>query len=80
VDKVAVGEVFPSIPFRHCSLLIFICMYFLLAGETDEPDEDNALSIMRDAERLGVRNWTSKAKDRVGWRRLLESAKTLDGL
>jgi hypothetical protein len=26
--------------------------------------------VMRDAERLGVRNWRSKAKDRVGWRRL----------
>jgi hypothetical protein len=36
--------------------------------------------VMRDAERLGVRNWRSKAKDRVGWRRLLELAKTLYGL
>jgi len=36
--------------------------------------------VMRDAERLGVRNWNSKAKDRDGWRRLLESAKTLHGL
>jgi hypothetical protein len=36
--------------------------------------------VMRDAERLGVRNWRSKTKDRVGWRRLLESAKTLYGL
>jgi len=36
--------------------------------------------VMRDAERLGVRNWKSKAKDRDGWRRLLESAKTLHGL
>jgi hypothetical protein len=36
--------------------------------------------VMRDAERLGVRNWRSKAKDRVDWRRLLESAKTLNGL
>jgi hypothetical protein len=36
--------------------------------------------VMRDAERLGVRNWRSKVKDRVGWRRLLESAKTLHGL
>jgi hypothetical protein len=36
--------------------------------------------VMRDAERLGVRNWRSKAKDSVGWRRLLESAKTLQGL
>jgi hypothetical protein len=36
--------------------------------------------VMRDAERLGVRNWKSKAKDRYGWRLLLESAKTLHGL
>jgi len=36
--------------------------------------------VMRDAERLAVRNWKSKAKDRDGWRRLLESAKTLHGL
>jgi len=36
--------------------------------------------VMRDAERLGVRNWRSKTKDRDGWRRLLESAKTLHGL
>jgi hypothetical protein len=36
--------------------------------------------VMRDAERLGVRKWRSKAKDRVDWRRLLESAKTLHGL
>jgi hypothetical protein len=36
--------------------------------------------VMRDAERLGVKNWRSKAKDRDGWRRLLESAKTLHGL
>ena len=36
--------------------------------------------VMRDAERLGVGNWKSKAKDRDGWRRLLESAKTLHGL
>jgi len=32
---------------------------------------------VRDAERLGVRNWRIKAKDRDGWRRLPESAKTL---
>jgi hypothetical protein len=31
------------------------------------------------AERLGVRNWRIKAKDRDGWRRLLESAKILHG-
>jgi hypothetical protein len=36
--------------------------------------------VMRDAERLGVRNWMSKAKDRDGWTRILESAKTLHGL
>jgi len=36
--------------------------------------------VMGDAERLGVRNWRIKAKDRDGWRRLLESAKTLHGL
>jgi hypothetical protein len=36
--------------------------------------------VMRDAERLGVRNWRIKAKDRNGWRRLLELAKTLHGL
>jgi len=36
--------------------------------------------VMRDVERLGVRNWRIKAKDRDGWRRLLESAKTLHGL
>jgi len=33
-----------------------------------------------DAERLGFRNWRIKAKDRDGWRRFLESAKTLHGL
>ena len=33
--------------------------------------------VMRDAERLGVRNWRIKAKDRDGWRRLLESGKTV---
>jgi hypothetical protein len=36
--------------------------------------------VTRDAERLGVRNWRIKARDRDGWRRLLESAKTLHGL
>jgi hypothetical protein len=36
--------------------------------------------VMRDVERLGVRNWKSKAKDGDGWRRLLESAKTLHRL
>ena len=36
--------------------------------------------VMRDAEKLGVRNWRNKARDRDGWRRLLESAKTLHGL
>jgi hypothetical protein len=36
--------------------------------------------VMRDAERLGVGNWRIKVRDRDGWRRLLESAKTLHGL
>ena len=36
--------------------------------------------VMRDAEKLGVRNWRAKARGRDGWRRLLESAKTLHGL
>jgi hypothetical protein len=36
--------------------------------------------VVRDAERLEVRNWKNKAKDRDGWRRILESAKTLPGL
>jgi hypothetical protein len=36
--------------------------------------------VMRDAEKLGIRKWRIKARDRDGWRRLLESAKTLHGL
>jgi hypothetical protein len=36
--------------------------------------------VTKDAERLGVRNWRTKARDRDGWRRLLESAKKLHGL
>jgi hypothetical protein len=36
--------------------------------------------VIRDAEGLGVRNWRMMAKDRDGWRRLLELAKTLHGL
>jgi hypothetical protein len=36
--------------------------------------------VMRDAERLEIRNWRIKDKDRDGWRLLLESAKTLHGL
>jgi len=36
--------------------------------------------VMRDAERLGVRNWKNNAKDGDGWRRILESAKMLHGL
>jgi hypothetical protein len=36
--------------------------------------------VMRDAERLEIRNWGIKARDRDGWRRILESAKTLHGL
>jgi hypothetical protein len=33
----------------------------------------------KDAEKLGVRNWKARAKDRDDWRRLLEWAKTLHG-
>jgi hypothetical protein len=36
--------------------------------------------VTKDAERLGVRNWRIKARDRDCWRRLLESVKTLHGL
>jgi hypothetical protein len=36
--------------------------------------------VTKDAERLGVRNWRIKARDRDGWKRLLESAKALHGL
>jgi hypothetical protein len=36
--------------------------------------------VTKDAERLGVRKWRIEARDRDGWRRLLESAKTLKGL
>jgi len=36
--------------------------------------------VTRDAERLGVRNRRIKARDRGGWRRFLESAKTLHWL
>jgi len=36
--------------------------------------------VTKDAEKLGVRNWRARARDRDVWRRLLESAKTLHGL
>ena len=36
--------------------------------------------VMRDEEKLGIRNWRTTARDRDGWRRLLESAMTLHGL
>jgi hypothetical protein len=36
--------------------------------------------VTKDTERLGVRNRRIKARDRDVWRRLLESAKTLNGL
>jgi len=36
--------------------------------------------VMRDAEKLGVRSWRIKAKDRYSWRRLLELVKSLHGL
>ena len=36
--------------------------------------------VTKDAEKLGVRNWRARDRDRGDWRRLLESAKTLRGL
>jgi hypothetical protein len=36
--------------------------------------------VMRDTKCLGIRNWRIKARDRDGWRLILESAKTLHGL
>jgi len=36
--------------------------------------------VMIDAEKLGIRNWRTKTRDRDGWRRLLESVKILHGL
>jgi hypothetical protein len=36
--------------------------------------------VMRDAERLEIRNWSIKIRDRDDWRRILESARTLHGL
>jgi hypothetical protein len=34
----------------------------------------------KDAERLGIRNWRTKAMDRDGWSLVIESAKTLHWL
>jgi hypothetical protein len=36
--------------------------------------------VKRDAERLGIKNWRTKAMDRDGRRLVIESAKTLQGL
>jgi hypothetical protein len=36
--------------------------------------------VTRDAERLGIRNWRTKAMDRDGWRFVIQSAKILHGL
>jgi hypothetical protein len=36
--------------------------------------------VMGGSERLGIRNWRIKTRDRDGWRLILESAKTLHGL
>jgi hypothetical protein len=35
--------------------------------------------VTKDAGKLGVWNWRTRARDRDDWRRLLESAKTLHG-
>jgi hypothetical protein len=36
--------------------------------------------VKRDAERLRIRNWRTKAMDRDSWRLVIDSAKTLCGL
>jgi len=36
--------------------------------------------VTRDAEKLGVRKWMARARDRDDWSRLLESTKTVQGL
>jgi hypothetical protein len=36
--------------------------------------------VKRDAERLGIRNWRTKAMHGEGWRLVIESAQTLHGL
>jgi hypothetical protein len=36
--------------------------------------------VKRDAERLGIKNWRTKARDRDGRRLVIELAKTLYGL
>jgi hypothetical protein len=36
--------------------------------------------VTKYAEKLGVRNWRARVRDKDDWRRLLESAKTLHGL
>jgi len=38
------------------------------------------VGVTKDAEKLGVRKWRARTRDRDGWRWLLESAKTLHGL
>jgi hypothetical protein len=38
------------------------------------------VGVMRDAQRLRIRNWRIKVRDRDGWRCILELAKTLHGL
>ena len=49
-------------------------------GEREGPNLRWMDGVMKDGEKLGFRNWRTKARDRDGWRRLLESAKTLHGL
>jgi hypothetical protein len=36
--------------------------------------------VKRDAERLGIRNWRTKAMDSEGWRLMIDSVKTLPGM
>jgi hypothetical protein len=47
---------------------------------TGRPNRRWMDEVMKDAEKLGVRNWRTMTRDSDGWRRLLESAKTLHGL
>jgi hypothetical protein len=46
-------------------------------GELEGQNSDGWMDgVMSDAERLGIRNWGIKARDRDGWSHILELAKT----
>jgi hypothetical protein len=76
---------------QYANTIIAHYVYRLTAFILNESDMDGCLrvgrpnfrwldGVMRDVERLGFTNWRIKIKDRDGWRRLLEPAKTLHGL